>query len=71
MPQVMTTETGVAVKDMPLKEGEIRPNDLQKVYTTGKLGDLYEEGTELEVHPELAKKMLKAGKVSEKATAKK
>jgi len=71
MAQLMTTEDGGNIKDQPLKEGEIRPNDLTKVYSTALIGDYQAAGTMMEVHPELAKKLIASGKATEAAPSKK
>jgi hypothetical protein len=58
-------------------QGQVMPFDKVKVYATKKLtssdalADITEEGQEMEVHPALAEKLIKSGKATEKATAKK
>lgn len=59
MGQEINTKNAVA----PLEGGEIRPNDTTTVYSTGK-GGITQPGEPMEVHVELAKKLIASGKAT-------
>ncbi len=61
------------VQKLPADSDLVRGGDLVKVYWTGKGNHTkhVKEGEEAEVHPELAKKLIAAGKATDKAPTKK
>lgn len=64
MPQELTTKM---MEKLPENSNLVRPFDKVTVYATGAGGGHHAEGEALEVHPLLAKKLLEAGKATEKA----
>lgn len=50
----------------PMPEGMVRGTDVVKIYWTAKAKHV-KEGDEVEVHPELAKKLIASGKATGKA----
>jgi hypothetical protein len=53
---------------MATEERKIKLNGRVSVYGTGKVST-FPKGKEFKVHPELSKKLVKAGKATEKKTA--
>ena len=67
----MAQELTTKMMEPLASDKEVRPYDTVKIYATGKGGGYHAEGEELEVHPILAKSLIKNGKATEKPADKK